>query len=158
MLTGLGLCFGNLGALVAQVPLRLLIEQFGWRAVVMTSASVILVVGLLAWALVKNDPADRGFRSFAPPELQVQRHKRIASLALGVRRIFAYRNTWLIFFAQGGLVGPIMTFTGVWGAPFLRARFGLPTTTAGRGLLRNDYLLGAGQSDLRASLGQSGPP
>jgi len=130
MLTGLGLCFGNLGALVAQVPLRLLIEQFGWREVVMASASVILVVGLLAWALVKNDPAERGFRSYAPPELQAQKHERIASLAVGVRRIFAYRNTWLIFFAQGGLVGPIMTFTGLWGAPFLKARFGLPTTTA----------------------------
>jgi sugar phosphate permease len=130
MLTGLGLCFGNLGALVAQVPLRLLIEQFGWRAVVMASASVILAVGLLAWALVRNDPAERGFRSFAPPELQAQKHERITSLAVGVRRIFAYRNTWLIFFAQGGLVGPIMTFTGLWGAPFLKARFGLPTTTA----------------------------
>jgi sugar phosphate permease len=130
MLTGLGLCFGNLGALVAQVPLRLLIEQFGWREVVMASASVILVVGLLAWALVRNDPAERGFQSFAPPELQAQKHERIASLAAGVRRIFAYRNTWLIFFAQGGMVGPIMTFTGLWGAPFLKARFGLPTTTA----------------------------
>jgi len=130
MLTGLGLCFGNLGALVAQVPLRLLIEQFGWRSVVMASASVILVVGLLAWALVKNDPAERGFRSYAPPELQAQKYERIASLAAGVRRIFAYRNTWLISFAQGGLVGPIMTFTGLWGAPFLRARFDLPTTTA----------------------------
>ena len=130
MLTGLGLCFGNLGALVAQVPLRLLIEDFGWRTVVMASASVILVVGFLAWALVKNDPADRGFRSYAPPELQAQKHERIASLAAGVRRIFAYRNTWLIFLAQGGLVGPIMTFTGLWGSPFLKARFGLPTTTA----------------------------
>jgi len=130
MLTGLGLCFGNLGALVAQVPLRLLIEQFGWREVVMASASVLLVVGLLAWALVKNDPAERGFRSYAPPELQAQKHERIASLAVGVRRIFEYRNTWLIFFAQGGMVGPIMTFTGLWGAPFLKARFGLPTTTA----------------------------
>ena len=130
MLTGLGLCFGNLGALVAQVPLRLLIEQFGWREVVMASASVILLVGLLAWVLVKNDPAERGLRSFAPPELQAQKHERIAALAVGVRRIFAYRNTWLIFFAQGGMVGPIMTFTGLWGAPFLKARFGLPTTTA----------------------------
>ena len=130
MLTGLGLCFGNLGALFAQVPLRLLIEDFGWRTVVMASASVILVVGLLAWTLVKKDPAERGFRSYAPPELQAQKHERIASLAVGVRRIFAYRNTWLIFLAQGGLVGPIMTFTGLWGSPFLKARFGLPTTTA----------------------------
>ena len=130
MLTGLGLCFGNLGALVAQVPLRLLIEDFGWRMVVIVSALVILAVGVLAWALVKDDPAERDFRSYAPPELLAQKQERVVTLAKGVRRIFAYRNTWLIFLAQGGLVGPIMTFTGLWGAPFLRARFGLPTRSA----------------------------
>ena len=129
-LTGLGLCFGNLGALVAQVPLRILIEEFGWRTVVMLSALIILAVGLGAWLLVANDPADRGFRSYAPPELQSQKNERAGELLKGVRRIFAYRNTWLIFLAQGGLVGPIMTFTGLWGAPFLRARFGLPTRSA----------------------------
>ncbi|PWU05094.1 MAG: MFS transporter [Terriglobia bacterium] len=130
MLTGLGLCFGNLGALVAQVPLRLLIENFGWRTVMMASAGVILAVALLAWLLVRNDPAERGFRSYAPAELQAQKHEQFLTLLKGFKRIFGYRNTWLIFFAQGGLVGPIMTFTGLWGAPFLRARFGLPATTA----------------------------
>jgi lysophospholipase L1-like esterase len=34
------------------------------------------------------------------------------------------------FFAQGGLAGPIMTFTGLWGPPFLKARFAIPSTTA----------------------------
>ncbi len=130
MLTGLGLCFGNLGALVAQVPLRLLIQSFGWRMVVMSSAAVIFAVGMLAWLLVRNDPAERGFRSYAPPELTAQRHEQFTTLLKGFKRIFGYRNTWLIFVAQGGLVGPIMTFTGLWGAPFLRARFGLPPTTA----------------------------
>jgi len=33
MLTGLGLLIGNIGALFAQVPLRILVESFGWRAV-----------------------------------------------------------------------------------------------------------------------------
>src|SRR5580704_321304 len=61
MLAGLGLLFGNLGALGAQVPLRLAIEHFGWRAVVLGSAGAILLVCALAWALVRNDPADRGF-------------------------------------------------------------------------------------------------
>ena len=33
MLSGLGLMMGNIGALFAQVPLRLLVEDFGWRSV-----------------------------------------------------------------------------------------------------------------------------
>jgi MFS family permease len=48
----------------------------------------------------------------------------------GFRRVFGYPNTWLIFFAQGSMVGSILSFTGLWGTPFLKARFGLPPASA----------------------------
>jgi MFS family permease len=130
MLAGLGLLFGNVGAVAAQVPLRLLIEHFGWRAVVLGSAAVILAVSGLAWALVRNDPSDKGFRSYAPASLQPRDNPKVSALLAGFRRIFRYRNTWLIVFAQGGLVGPILSFTGLWGTPFLKVRFGLAPTKA----------------------------
>jgi MFS family permease len=125
MLSGLGLFFGNLGALVAQVPLRLLIEHFGWRGVVLGSAAVLLGVWGLVWAVVQNDPADVGMESHAPPALRAREQRSIRMLAAGFRRVFAYRNTWFIFFAQGGIVGPILAFTGLWGTPFLKVRYGL---------------------------------
>jgi MFS family permease len=130
MLSGLGLLIGNLGALTAQVPLRLLVEHFNWRTVVTASAAVILLVAVLAWVFVRNDPAERGYRSYAPAQLQQRRKTSLGELGAGFRRIFGFRNTWLIFFAQGGLAGPIMTFTGLWGPPFLKARFAIPSTTA----------------------------
>ena len=122
--TGFGLCIGNIGAVLAQVPLRLAIEDFGWRAVMTASAAFITGVGILAWVVVKNDPAERGFRSYAPAAMQAGKNQR-PSLGLGFKRIFAHRNPWLIFFAQGGIVGPLLTFTSLWGGPFLRVRFGL---------------------------------
>ena len=130
MLTGLGLFFGNIGALGAQVPLRIAIEHFGWRGVVLGSASVILLVGLLAWAIVKDDPSSEGLRSFAPASIHEHGASSTLDLLKGFKSIFAYRNTWLIVFAQGGIVGPILSFTGLWGTPFLKARFGIPSTTA----------------------------
>jgi nitrate/nitrite transporter NarK len=130
MLSGLGLFFGNIGALVAQVPLRLLIERFGWRGVVAGSAGVLLGVWGLAWAFVKNDPDDAGLASYAPPALQGRSRVTIAGVLGGFKKVFTYRNTWLIFFAQGGIVGPILAFTGLWGTPFLRARYGLEPTKA----------------------------
>ena len=48
----------------------------------------------------------------------------------GFRKVFGYRNTWFIFFAQGGIVGPILAFTGLWGTPFLKVRFSLPPAQA----------------------------
>jgi len=130
MLSGLGLFFGNLGALIAQVPLRLLIERFGWRGVVVGSSAVLLVVWAMAWAFVRNDPADLGLTSYAPAELQQRSRTTLAGILAGFRRIFTYRNTWLIFFAQGGFVGPILAFTGLWGTPFLRVRYSLSPASA----------------------------
>ena len=130
MLSGLGLFFGNMGALVAQVPLRLLISHFGWRPVVLGSAAVILGIGLLALSFVKNDPSDSGFQSYAHETLQRKDQPKFLQLLAGFSKIFAYRNTWLIFFSQGAMVGAVLTFTGLWGTPFLKARFGLQSTTA----------------------------
>jgi MFS family permease len=130
MLSGLGLFFGNIGALAAQVPLRLMIEHLGWRSVVLGSAGVVFGVCLLAWIFVQNDPMDKGFRSYAPSVLQRKEKIGISGLGAGFRRVFGYRNTWLIFFAQGSMVGSILSFTGLWGTPFLKARFGLAPASA----------------------------
>ena len=129
MLTGLGLMMGNVGALVAQVPLRVLVEQFGWRAVAFGSAGVVLAVGAAAWAFVTNDPLEKGFRSYAPAELQ-RTHLTIGQLLREFPTIFTYRNTWLIFLAQGGFVGAMLSFTGLWGPTYLRQRFTLAPTEA----------------------------
>ncbi len=129
MLSGLGLLFGNLGALTAQVPLRIAIQHLGWRAVVSISACAILLTGLLALLFVRNDPGDRGLHSHAPAGVQ-RAHMSTWDLLKGFKSIFGFRNTWLIFLAQGGIVGSILTFTGLWGTPYLRARYGLQPTQA----------------------------
>jgi MFS family permease len=129
-LSGLGLLVGNLGALFAQVPLRLLVEAFGWRAVALGSAMFMLGTGILAMAVVRNDPSESGFSTYAPLALQNRPPESLLQLLKGFRKIFAYRNTWLIFCGQGGFVGAMLAFTGLWGSPFLKARYGVTAATA----------------------------
>src|SRR4029077_12969563 len=107
----------NAGAVGDKVPLGMGVEHFGWRAVVMASAGFILAFGATAFAVVYNDPSDKGYRTYAPAVLQRQQRLKLLK---GLRQIFSYRNTWLIFFAQGGIVGSLLSFTGLWGVPFLR--------------------------------------
>src|SRR5205814_1557323 len=109
MLSGLGLMMGNIGALFAQVPLRLLVEHYGWRAVALGSAAAVLAIGAAAWAFVVNDPADKGYSSHAPLELRQSSHVTIGALLRDVPGLFAFRNTWLIFY----LPFPLALFTGV---------------------------------------------
>ena len=130
MLSGLGLMMGNIGALFAQVPLRLLVEAYGWRAVALGSAGCVLAIGAAAWAVVADDPADVGYASCAPAELQRANQPTLGGILRELPRIFTYRNTWPIFFAQGGLVGAMLSFTGLWGPPYLRQRFSLAATEA----------------------------
>jgi len=130
MLTGLGLLVGNIGALVAQVPLRVAVDHFAWRPVIVGSGVAVLGVALLAWVFVRNDPGDRGYKSYAPEVLQRTDHISLWTLLKGFGKVFGYRNTWLIFFAQGGFVGSMIAFTGLWGPPFLRTRFDVSSTTA----------------------------
>ncbi len=129
-MSGLGLFMGNIGALFAQVPLRMLVERFGWRAVAAGSGGVVLAVGAAAWAFVANDPSDRGFASCAPAELRGRTHLTLRESFNGFGALAAHRNTWLIFLAQGGFVGAMLSFTGLWGPPYLRQRFDLPATRA----------------------------
>lgn len=128
LMSGLTLMLGNLGALVAQVPLRLLVVRFAWRPVTLASGAVILVFALLAWAWVRNDPAEIGQVSFASAAVRARppRGGRVRDTL----SLFRYRNTWLILFAQGGLLGPVLAFAGLWGPAYLGARFGLTATRA----------------------------
>ena len=125
MMSGVALFFGNLGAVVAQIPLRVAIENFTWRETILGSASIVFVFGVLCWLIVRDDPAEKGYRSYAPPALQTSQKTTLAGAFRSMGSVFSYSNTWLILIAQGGLAGTILTYTGLWGAPFLKARYGL---------------------------------
>ena len=45
---------------VAGVPLRFLVEAFGWRPVMGVSAALTAVLCLATWLRVRDDPAERG--------------------------------------------------------------------------------------------------
>ena len=45
-------------------------------------------------------------------------------------RVVKARNTWLMCIVPAGLVGPIMAFSGLWGAPYLQARYGVSPAAA----------------------------
>ena len=77
-----------------------------------------------------NDPSDKGYGSYAPAELQRTNHLTVGALLRELPGIFTYRNTWLIFLAQGGFVGAMLSFTGLWGPAYLKQRFALSSTDA----------------------------
>ena len=121
-ISGMGLLVGVIGAVTAGVPLRLMVDAFGWRPVMVASGVLTLALALAIWLVIRDDPGKRGWRSYAPEQAAGGPAHGILA---GVGHIWRYPNTWLLFFASGGLVGPVLTFAGLWGVPYLSLRYGL---------------------------------
>jgi MFS family permease len=127
--TGMALFCGIIGAVCAGVPLRLLVNAVGWRSVMVVSAIITLIVAIAIWLLVRDDPAEKGYASYFSEHSEANESQTIIA---GIREIFRYRNTWLLCLIPGGVVGCILTFSGLWGVPFLISQYGLlPSQAAG---------------------------
>jgi MFS family permease len=124
--SGLALLCGVVGGVIAGVPLRLAVEAIGWRPVMLLSAAATALLTVLIWWRVRDDPADAGWRSYAPPPPTGGN----ASLLRGVLRVLALRNSWILLLTPIGVAGSVLAFAGLWGVPFLRQAHGLDTTRA----------------------------
>ena len=125
--SGLALFCGLIGAVFAGVPLRLLVSAAGWRPVMIASGLITLAVAGLIWMLVRDDPGEKGYTSYAHVVSGATPHHGIMT---GIKEIFKHRNPWLLCLIPGGIVGSVLTFSGLWGVPFLTTHYGLSQTGA----------------------------
>ncbi len=125
MLSGLALACGILGAVSAGVPLRRLVDAFGWRGVLCVSAALTGLLAVVIWLAVRDDPAERGYASYAAAA-----PARRAPILHSIIRTLATRNVWLVFLISGAVSGPTLTFGGLWGVPFLSTQYGISTSQA----------------------------
>lgn len=124
MAAGMALLVGVIGAVGAGPPLRLLVEVYGWRATILASSLATFAIAAAIWILVRDHPRDKGFADWQPWQGGPAAPGRLSVLA-GLREVLRYRNTVLIFLVPGGVVGPVLTFSGLWGVPFLTTHHGL---------------------------------
>ena len=123
--SGVALFTGVLGATLAGAPLRLAVDAFGWRTVMVASAAATAVVALAIWLVVRDDPAERGYASYSPG------HGADAGSVLSqLREVLAHRNSWLLFVIPGAFSGIILTFAGLWGVPYLTTVHGFTLRNA----------------------------
>jgi MFS family permease len=124
VVTGLALGLGLLGALSAGVPLRLLMNLFGWRLVIFGVGTITLIISLAIWVFVRDDPVQKGYDSYVTdPNTSNQVSK--TSILSDLSNIFRYKNTWILSIVPASLMGPVLTFAGLWGIPYLTTHYDL---------------------------------
>lgn len=132
--SGLALLIGTLGATLAGAPLRIAVDAFGWRAVMLASAIATAILCVAIWSVVRDDPADRGYDGYFPRESLKSAplldagasQPRGAQLA----EVLRFRNPWLMLAVPGGFSAILLTFPGLWGVPFLVSQYGFATREA----------------------------
>jgi MFS family permease len=129
LVSGLALFFGIVGAVTAGPPLRFLVDLYGWRSVVLLSAAVTMVIGTGTWIFVRDYPHEKGYRDLTT-DFGAKSENVETGVVEGIVQVFGYRNTGLLFIIPGGIVGCVLTFSGLWGVPYLTTLHGLPTATA----------------------------
>jgi len=118
MISGLALFFGIVGAVFAGTPLRLLMNYYSWRTVILLSALITFVICLNIWFFVRDYPHEKGYKDIGGVEISTGK-KTLKNIVQGVLEVFNYPNTWFLLIIPGGLVGCVLTFSGLWGVPFL---------------------------------------
>lgn len=106
-LTGLGVFVGNIGSVLAGVPLAFAATEIGWRSVFVVVAIASLVFGTLAWWMMRHSTAMAGTK--------VDRTVVVGGLLSVVRN----RQTWAPALTNLGMCGSYFTFAGLWAMPYL---------------------------------------
>ncbi|MFH1112963.1 MAG: MFS transporter, partial [Pseudomonadota bacterium] len=129
LVSGLTLFSGIVGAVCAGPPLRLLMSSYSWRSIIAGSAVFTFLVCSGIWALVRDAPHEKGYADFPGPGPPTAGNER-PGIIRGIADVFRYSNTSLLFVIPGGIVGCVLTFSGLWGVPYLATHHHLTTTGA----------------------------
>lgn len=126
-MSGVSLAVGTMGAVLAGVPLRALSDLFGWRVVMGASGLIAALLGVLIWIYVRDMPSYRGYKNHVAkrPENEVT-----LPLLTALGHTLRFPAVWLIFWIPSGVCGAILTFTGLWGVPYLTTWHGLSVKEA----------------------------
>ncbi len=128
MISGLTLLCGLAGAILAGPPLRLLMNHYCWRVIFLWTAVLTFISCASIWLFVRDYPHEKGYgdlQSYNSPF-----HSPPRRVIRGIYEVLTYRNIIPLCLVPGGIVGCLLTFTGLWGVPYLTAHYGLLTSQA----------------------------
>ncbi|MBU3725553.1 MAG: MFS transporter [Burkholderiaceae bacterium] len=126
--SGLSLAVGTCGAVLAGFPLRLLSDAFGWRIVVAGSAGFALLLLVAMIIILRDDPVERGYRSWAPAP---QTEDALAPITIRESLLaLPLRDLVLLCLGQTAVTGSMTMMAGLWGVPFLTTVFDITGKTA----------------------------
>lgn len=131
MLVGLVQFLGCLGAIVGVGPIVLLVARINWHGTVNAFVIIGVLITVLMGLFVRNQPEAEGEQNKEkavvvqrPHFTEMQRLKMVCMNA----------QVWLVGLYAFAIWAPIVVFAGLWGLPFLVARYQIDSAAASVGI------------------------
>ena len=117
-LAGLAMFFGMISGMLAQAPLSIYVETFGWRASMWSLGIFGACLSLTVFVFVRNSPQSGDKTHEKPVESWGSIWKGLGKAA----KSFA---VWKIAIVAAAMSGPMLTIGGLWGTPYLMSAYNL---------------------------------
>lgn len=128
-ITGITSVVGNLGALSATTPLALMVIAVGWRSSFRLLAMISMVLMVLLYFMVRDYPESKDVEG-------VSKEKKGGGINYtALKKVLLNPYTWPNFIIFFGGLGVIMSFSGLWGVPFLMHTLDLSRDVAANQIL-----------------------
>jgi len=134
LMAGILNAVGGAGVLAATWLLALMVARFGWRVSFEMIGACTLIIVVLAWLIVRDQPADKGFPTLAEIDNKGKEAPAPANqigLWEGARRVVSEKYFWPLalwyFFDCGIFFG----FGALWSGPYLMHVYGMTRAEAG---------------------------
>lgn len=116
---------GNIGAVLSTFPLVFLTEAIGWRGTFYLIGAIGIIMGIMIFACVRNNPHEYGFENCLNVQINEVRNlnntkvDNKSKFKDGINAIIKNKATWYNSFIMFSLVGVTTAFTSLWGIPYI---------------------------------------
>jgi MFS family permease len=128
--SGLTLLLGNLGSIMAAAPLAWALGFFSWREIFVGIGGMSLLMALVTWLFVRNQPQEAGFPSVREMEGLPAHARAHPHWPAALKAVYGNLTAWPGFWVNLGVTGNMFSFVGLWGVPLLQDVHGLARTEA----------------------------
>lgn len=112
---------GNMGGIIAQTPLALMVAAITWRNSFVVIGAFSIIVAVLCYFLVRNNPTEMNLPSIEEIEGKKTDSKNLQkpNLLKGLIKVMINPRTWPGFVLFAGFFGAFVSMTGIWGRSYM---------------------------------------
>lgn len=117
-MAGLVMFFGMISGMLAQGPLAIFVESFGWRAAMWSLGAFSLLLAILVFIFVRNAPQEK-YETIKPPK------ETWHAMWQDLGRAASTFEVWKVALVASTMSAPMLTLGGLWGTPYFISAYGL---------------------------------